>query len=198
MQRLADLVIEQERRASRAARRLHDDAGPTLTGIGFQLSALGLSKEQTAEIREALEHAMTAIREVSNELHSNLVERSGLAMAVERLVDAARSKTTATVTLEISNNKRYEPEIAGALFRALEEALENAIRQSRASLIKVRVHANADALTAEVADNGTCFDPAAKRGAGLLLAETRAAAAGLKFLIESSAGQGTIIKIQTS
>jgi signal transduction histidine kinase len=53
VQRLADLVIEQERRASRAARRLHDDAGPALTGIGFQLGALGLSREQTADIREA-------------------------------------------------------------------------------------------------------------------------------------------------
>ncbi|MBM3757670.1 MAG: hypothetical protein FJW38_27270 [Acidobacteria bacterium] len=103
MQRLADLVIQQERRASRAARRLHDDAGPALTGIGFQLSALGLTKEQTAEIREALEAAMTAVREVSNELHSNFVERSGLAMAVERLVDAARSRTEGKVTLDRSS-----------------------------------------------------------------------------------------------
>ncbi len=198
MRRLADLVIEQERRASRAARRLHDDAGPALTGIGFQLSALGLSKEQTAEIREALETAMTAIREVSNDLHANFVERSGLPMAVERLVDAARSRTEANVTLEISSEKRYDPEVAGTLFRVLEEALENALRHSSANVIKVVVRAGKDALTAEVADDGAGFDPGAKRGAGLLLAERRALGAGLKFVIESGAGKGTIVKIQTS
>lgn len=198
MQRLADLVIEQERRASRAARRLHDDAGPALTGIGFQLSALGLSKDQTAEIREALEVAMTAVRDVSNELHSNLVERSGLPMAVERLVDAVRARTPIPVTLEISNEKRYPPDLAGAVFRVLEEALENALRHATASVVNVRIHAGADALTAEVADDGTGFDLVAKRGAGLLLAERRAAAAGLKFVIESGAGKGTIVKIQTS
>lgn len=198
MQRLADLVIEQERRASRAARRLHDDAGPTLTGIGFQLSALGLPKAQTAEIRDALEAAMTAVREVSNDLHSNLVERSGLSIAVDRLIDAARSKTAASVTLEIVNEKRYEAELAGAVFRILEEALDNALRHAGATVIGVRIHAGADALAAEVTDNGTGFDSALKRGAGLLLAQARANSAGLKFLIESQAGQGTIVKIQTS
>lgn len=198
MQRLADLVIQQERRASRAARRLHDDAGPALTGIGFQLSALGLPREQTVEIREALEAAMTAVREVSNELHSNVVERSGLAMAVERLVDAARSRTEGKVTLEISNEKRYDPELAGAVFRVLEESLDNAIRHAYASVIQVRVHAGAEALTVEVSDDGVGFDPDSGHGAGLMLAQARAAAAGLKFIIESGTGQGTIVKIQTS
>ena len=141
---------------------------------------------------------MTSVREVSNVLHSNLVERSGLAMAVERLIDAARSKTDATVTLEIANEKRYDPELAGAVFRILEEALDNAVRHSGANRIDVLVHAGANALTAEVADNGTGFDLPAQRGAGLLLAQTRATSAGLKFLIESGSGQGTIIRIKTS
>jgi signal transduction histidine kinase len=147
---------------------------------------------------EALETAMTAVREVSNELHSNLVERSGLPMAVERLVDGARERTNASITLEISSEKRYPPELSGAVFRVLEEILENALRHANANTINVRVHSGPDMLTVEVADDGAGFDVSAKQGAGLLLAERRAAAANLKFVIESVAGQGTIVKIQTS
>jgi signal transduction histidine kinase len=79
--RLGDLLMEQEGRGARVARLLHDDVGPTLSAVGFHLHALG-DVEGIGQVRTYLEEVMERVREASQRLHFNPVERSGLAMAL--------------------------------------------------------------------------------------------------------------------
>jgi signal transduction histidine kinase len=200
--RLVALLQARDRSASAAARQLHDTIGPTLMAIGYQLSALKLPGDQTAELRTLLESAMTGVRDLSNALHASAVERSGLAMALERLIEDARAKTRATVTLQVKNEKRFPPNTANAVFRIVELALDNAVQHAEASRIDIRVDAVAAGLSAEIRDDGAGFDAAharkAPRGIGLLLARAIAADEKLSVQLESAPGKGTIIKIQTA
>jgi signal transduction histidine kinase len=195
--KLAALLLEKESRAVEVARLLHDDVGPTLSGVGFHLHAIGVDPATMDPIREYLEQAMDGVRAASNKLQSNVVERSGLPLALQLLVERQTAEHRTPIHLDTTNAKRLAPPIAHAVYRIIELALQNALQHAAASAIHIRLSAG----SVEIRDNGVGFDPAQVRvsppGIGLILMESYAGSVNLQLRVDSGPEQGTIINIQT-
>jgi signal transduction histidine kinase len=195
--KLAALLLENESRATEVARLLHDEVGPTLSGIGFHLQALGVPAEQLSPIQEYLDQAMEHVRTASGKLQSNVAGRSGLRLALELLVERTRGVIPASVTLRVSGTPRFPAPVAHAMYQVAELALQNACAHARATEIVV---AMAD-QGIEVRDNGVGFDvpktQAHPPGAGIVRMETYAGSANLHLRLASSVGKGTIVGIKT-
>jgi signal transduction histidine kinase len=195
--KLAALLLEKESRATDGARLLHDEVGPTLSGVGFHLHALGVDREVLAPIREYLEQAMDGVRKASTRLQTNTAGRSGLPLALTLLCERLAAEFKIPIAVDGSTAKRLEPPVAHAVYRIVEMALDNALRHAEASAILVRLSGE----TIVVQDNGKGFDPAQimlrPSGIGLILMESYAGSVNLQLRVDSAAGQGTIVLIQT-
>lgn len=197
--RLASLLVESESRAISVARLLHDEAGPSLTAAGFQLSALRLPETEAADLRAALDQAMETIRAAARALHTDPVERSGLRLALERLAETFHGGATVSLTLDLP--KPLPGASARCLFRIAELALDNANRHSGASVLRISVvAAQSGTLSMEIADNGRGFDPdrieITASGTGIPLMRAFAEAIPARFSLQSSPGRGTIVILE--
>lgn len=199
--KLAEMLIENESRATKVARLLHDEAGQTLTAIGFHLQALGGDPETNAEIRSLLDQTVENLREACNALHSNVVERSGLPIAMELLGERLRRQAGLSLAFELNLKRRLPPALGFAIYRVVELALDNVVRHSGANHATVAVESNESGLTAIVSDCGTGFPKESisthPPGTGLILMESYANQFQLHLQIDSALGKGTIVKIQT-
>lgn len=184
--KLAALLLESESRATEVARLLHDEVGPTLSGIGFHLQALGVPADQLGPIQEYLDQAMEHVRTASGKLQSNVAGRSGLRLALEMLVERMRALTPASVSLRVSGTPRFPAPVAHAIYQAAELALQNACAHAGATEIVVALADDG----VEIQDNGVGFDipriRAVPPGAGIVRMETYAGSANLHLRLASS------------
>jgi len=84
------------------------------------------------------------------------------------------------------------------IYRILQEALQNILKHSQASLAQVSAVLKKTVFTLEVRDNGRGFNPSLKsssNGLGLALMKQQAALVHGKLSIKSRAGKGTLLKI---
>jgi len=79
------------------------------------------------------------------------------------------------------------------VYRVVQEALNNCVKHSRATEVRVVIHREADGLSLCVQDNGVGFDPVSEKGMGLLGMAERIDHLGGRFHIDSKRGQGTIL-----
>jgi signal transduction histidine kinase len=89
------------------------------------------------------------------------------------------------------------------LYLLLKEALNNAARHARCREVSVRLAVHGRVLLAEVRDDGCgvaaatpAEQPPARGGHGLPSMRERAAALGGTLAVESSPGQGTILRVE--
>ena len=85
-----------------------------------------------------------------------------------------------------------------AIFRFVQEALTNAIRHGRASLIEVSAHYRHGVLFIHVSDNGQGFVVGQNtlfEGMGLSGIRERAKLIGAQFELASTPGEGTVVRL---
>lgn len=203
---LATIVDGQEQEGARASRLLHDEVGQILSAVGLHLDVLRMDVEEDTpavasritEIQKILERAVEQVRALSYDLNPAIVERAGLKAGLNRLVARYREISGATIRLSCDSSARMPPAVAAAAFKIAEGALDNAVKHSGAGLIEILVNPNPRGATLRVRDNGKGFDLgetlANPPGLGLLLMQCHADRVRLQLDVETSPGNGTIVK----
>jgi signal transduction histidine kinase len=201
------MIEERDEEASRIGRVLHDEIGQLLTAAGLQLDALRRLAEhdpdacagRLTEVQEIFERVIRLVRELSHSLPPSVVDRVGLPFALDRMVASHRSQTSATLRLMQDPRARVPAPIGQAMHRIAACALENAVRHSGSDLIEMFLRPTSRGIVLEIRDRGVGFDVAAVRtnpvGVGIPLMIHSAARANLELNIESSPGNGTIVRI---
>lgn len=201
VERLAGLILDNESRAAQAARLLHDQAGQALTAAGFYLQAASNDGESSAALRECLDAALENIRSACNTLQANIVERTGLSLAIKMLADDLRACTGIDVQLQLNPVGGLSPAAGHAIYRVVELALENVQRHAGTNRAEVRLETCGTGFRCEIQDNGCGFDVGAvlarPSGTGLALMAAYARQQRLHFQLDSARSQGTIVKIET-
>ncbi len=196
---------EEKRRASEQrlaiARDLHDVVAHNISVINVQANtALHLMDRQPERAREAL----TAIHDVSKQALAELRSVLGVLRAdgqgaplgpspgLDRLGELASHAQTAGIAVQLVEEGAPRPVPAGvdvAAYRIVQEALTNTMRHSGGSTATVHLRYDADALTIEVADDGTAVHPA-RTGNGMPGMTERARALGGTLEAGPSPGGG--------
>lgn len=193
----------------RIAQDIHDQVGYSLTKIGKLAEMMKNSGESTArqqgfvaDISEATRDTIQAMDEIVWAINP---KNDTLKDVADYLVFFARDflgPTNITRSLDIPlklPDIHLPVEVRHNLFMAVKEALNNAVKHSEGSEIKLRLGLAEDGLlTIEVSDNGRGFEfgPAAKTGDGLDNMRRRLHEIGGELVVTTIPGKGTSIKLQ--
>lgn len=200
-------ATEHERK--RWARELHDETLQELGGLSVALETAAAQPGEEAlrgAVGRALEHtqrSIAGVRALINELRPPALDELGLQAALEVLVERAKAITDLDLdcTFETaaagSLDGRLPPELEIAVYRLIQEAVNNAIKHAGASRVEISVADGDGVLRTRISDDGAGFDPAqADGGFGLTGMRERAALLGGRVVIDSAPGRGTVIEAE--
>ena len=138
---------------------------------------------------------------LSHELRPTVLGDLGLKPALEFLAEGVSKRTKQRSTVEGFKSERLPASIETALYRIVQEALNNATKHARATRVTIRLRRTENAVICSVLDNGVGFDPSGVRagcdgpGLGLIGIRERLHALGGTFEIESTTGRGTDLRV---
>jgi two-component system, chemotaxis family, CheB/CheR fusion protein len=152
-------VQDQERR--RIARELHDSTGQKLMALKMTLNSLGKrnpkiqGEASVSECVSLVDEATREIRTLAQLLHPPLLDEAGLAVATRWLVDGFSKRSGIVVDLLLPPDLGRLPENTEiALFRIIQEALNNIHQHSGADGARIEVTRTSEFVTLQVRDNG--------------------------------------------
>jgi len=200
------LAVLEER--NRLARELHDSVTQSIFSIGLIAQALpsliaqhpDRAIERVQRLGELARGALAEMRSLIFQLRPASLEQDGLPLALRRYAAAFESREGIRVAVEVLGERRDAPTQEEALFRIVQEALNNIAKHAHATTVEIRLCYAADELSLSVQDDGVGFVPAAPRespghGLGMLSMRERAEELGGTFRIESAPGAGTRIDV---
>ena len=211
---VARLQSLREKERADIAREMHDVLGQGLTGLKIDLAQLakrlpqskkksargGTVAERLRSATQLLDETINAVKVLSTELRPGVLDKFGLAAAVEWQCQEFERRNAITCECHLADEEvSLETERSTALFRILQEALTNVARHARAEHVVVELKAHERTLCLSVQDDGQGItgdeisDPASL---GLLGMRERAEMNGGEFNVEGERGGGTIVRVQ--
>jgi two-component system NarL family sensor kinase len=155
------ITLEDERK--RMAADLHDDLGPFLSSMKLQLNLLNTTdpedKEVVNELTQGLQTIIQKVRETSNDLIPSVLTRQGLITAILAFCDKLNSLQTIRINTEISvTNSPFTPDKELHIYRILQEAINNCVKHSGATMFSLRLFQTEQFFVLEMWDDGKGFD----------------------------------------
>lgn len=203
------VVVAQEEERKRVARELHDGPVQSLANVALRADycqkiheagndSVEVSKEM-AEIKKLVQDILVEMRQIIFDLRPMSLDDLGLLPALTRYITIVQKNTPVIIDIvDIGEETRLHPAVEVALFRLIQEAINNALKHSGCSNITIRVEFTEDDVIVQIIDNGFGFDlQEAKKVAsenqnfGLLGMEERVRLLGGQFGVEAGYGQGT-------
>jgi two-component system, NarL family, sensor histidine kinase DegS len=198
---------EQER--LRLAREIHDGPAQILANAIFELeyferlvehnpSAL---KEQLQQLKRDLRDGMTEVRRFIFDLRPPSLADSGFLIALRGYLQDFEKHFGISVEMELPQTGRRLPATQEmALFRIVQEALQNVQKHAAASKVVVTGEMDPVVLRLSIVDNGRGFDLTEvasrhSRNLGLISMRERAELIDARLQITTAPGQGTRISL---
>lgn len=178
-------VAEEERK--RLRRDLHDELGPTLTGVAFALEAArNLTTIRPGDVAplldgatQELHSALADLRRLVEGLRPPALDDLGLNAALEQRARALAVGSGICIRLEVSADlPALAAAVEVAVYRIVVEGLTNAARHAGARHCVARLTEADAVLTIEVRDDGRGVPSPLRLATGLLSVRERAEALG--------------------
>ncbi|MGI9118621.1 MAG: GAF domain-containing protein [Acidimicrobiales bacterium] len=201
-----ELSIVEER--NRLARELHDATVQTLFSLSLTVDTIGAlvrsdpqaAEAELARARELVQVAMTELRSLVFELRPPALGTDGLVATLRKQLALVERTHGLEAVLAVTGGGGVGQVTETALFRILQEALNNAIRHAGARRIDVAIDLGADRVSVAIADDGVGFEPDTRairaRRLGLTSMRERAQAMGGTLAITSAPGSGTVVRVE--
>jgi signal transduction histidine kinase len=209
LRRLAE-AEENERR--RIARELHDQIGQTVTGLLLGLKTLEQFLDRTHKRKLGIEKLNWLqslarglgrdIHQVAADLRPTALDDLGLQKALEAFCSEMSRRFSISVDFQSlgNNTARFPQDVEIAVYRAVQESLNNVIKHARAKNVSVVVDQRDGELRVVVEDDGCGFDVQAYLRSesrhsklGLSVIEERLTLLGGSLVIEAEPSHGTSI-----
>lgn len=161
---LNNVSIQVENRERKhIANDLHDNVGPLLSSMNMYLSILSRKeevkphKEILSNTQHILKETISSVREISNNLNPQVLQRFGLSEALNTFFETKKD----FINLSIENNLesfRFSEEKETMVYNIIKEAYNNSLKHSNASQIKVLLHKSKSTIVINYQDNGVGFN----------------------------------------
>jgi signal transduction histidine kinase len=191
------IVAASDDARRRIERDLHDGVQQQLVSLGLELGTMRVDpptgdalQEQLASVTEDVASVLEALVETARGIHPAILSQGGLAAALKGLA----RRSAVPVELDACIDVKVPDEVEVAAYYVAAEALTNAAKHARASLVHMDVTTDGGTLTLMVRDDGVGgADPGG--GSGLVGLHDRVEALGGKIKIDSSVGSGTCVVV---
>jgi PAS domain S-box-containing protein len=199
-------IAEREQERQRIAMDLHD-------GIIQSIYAATLNLEIASDdVNTSPPDAITGINRAIDQLNDTIRDLRGyildlrparyggdLRASIESLIAEFRANSLVEVTPDLSENlEGLSEQQEAAVFHVVQEALNNALKHSRATVLSLRLARGARAIEVDISDNGVGFEPGTVSDAhhGMRNMLSRAASAGGILRVETAPRAGTSVHLE--
>jgi two-component system, NarL family, sensor histidine kinase DegS len=202
------MIQAQEAERQRLSRQMHDGPAQALsnfilqTEIAMRLFDLDQEKarDELSNLKVSATGTFQKVRDFIFELRPMMLDDLGLVPTLKRYVDAFKDQTGMDIRLVVSGlERRLESYQEVMVFRAVQELLNNAVRHSQASTIKINMDMSESNVKLVVEDDGRGFDAEVledRNSMGLKVIRERVDMLGGYFDVESRLGHGTKVTFQ--
>ena len=195
---IRNTILAQEKERKRIAQDLHDEVGAMLSVVKLNVGRIEKQSDEKAqkvagETKSYLDEVINQVRGISRALLPPSLEKLGLYSAIEEMANWVNKSDEIRVNCNKTGEPfRLEVKTELALFRVVQEMVNNAIKHSGAENISVGVRFS-KSVAIVICDNGNGFnlDEKLNTGLGLKNLESRADVVGARFKLKSTPGKGT-------
>ena len=163
----ARIIKATEEERYRISREIHDGPAQDLANVLFTTTIaerlmdqdMAEAKNTLVEMREEIRKCLTSVRQIIFDMRPMALDDLGLPQAVEQLIRlfGERGKLRGTFSLE-GAHYTLPKHVEIAIFRIVQEALNNVVHHAKTDKVRVRMHYTDQALTVLIADDGVGFD----------------------------------------
>lgn len=199
---LSSSIAAQEKERVRIGHDLHDEIGSSLSTAKLlvnQLQHTDPEKEHLVNsVKEILSHTIQNLKNISLNLYPSVLTKFGLVEGLQYLVSVLSQASPLTFTFEADEIIGLELQQELALYRIVQELVNNAIKHSGASEVQIELRQTERFIQLSVRDNGCGFNTqdAGKGGIGLKSIEARKEMLKAEMQIASIPGEGTCIIVR--
>jgi two-component system sensor histidine kinase DegS len=203
------IILAQEEERKRVAREIHDGPAQAMANVvlraEFCEKLLLNNRQQVAPelqaLKQAVKESLQEIRRIIFNLRPMTLDDLGLIPTIRRFLTELKEREGFMVRLEVTGEeKRLTNTYEVALFRLIQESLNNARKYAQAKRVTVVIHTTATSIVVSVSDDGRGFDltkilaeAAGKASFGILSMKERIELLNGKLTIDTAVGSGTRI-----
>jgi len=208
---LKKIISVQEEERQRVARELHDETAQELTAL---LMGLGTLQGSNAAVPPAVARTVDTVKQFASralddtrqlilDLRPPVLDDMGLASAVRQHAESHLRPLGVSFSVRVVGiEQRLPSPLEVALFRILQEAINNCARHAGASRVEVLIECADGVIRAAVEDDGRGFNVWSLQDGrretpplGILGMRERASLLGGELMIDSVPGQGTQVSV---
>ena len=202
------IIEAQEEERRRLSREIHD--GPAQMLANMLLRAEIIEKKFSSDdpeavimefrqLRELVRESLREVRNIIYDLRPMALDDLGLIPTLTKYLNAAKENFGVPIIFKtLGNERRLTSKLEIAVFRLIQESVQNACKHAEATQIEVKVEFQDEMITLSVKDNGKGFDVNEKKedSFGLLGMSERVDLLGGKLVIQSTPKKGTLVLIK--
>lgn len=202
------IIEAQEEERRRLSREIHD--GPAQMLANMLLRAEIIEKKFSSDdpeavimefrqLRELVRESLREVRNIIYDLRPMALDDLGLIPTLTKYLNAAKENFGVPIIFKtLGVERRLTSKLEIAVFRLIQESVQNACKHAEATQIEVKVEFQDEMITLSVKDNGKGFDVNEKKedSFGLLGMSERVDLLGGKLVIQSTPKKGTLVLIK--
>lgn len=204
---LTAVLRTEEKFRSRYSRELHDGMGPLLSSAKMSMSVLAKraedeeNRELIASTSAVIDEAIRSLREISNNLSPQVLNDFGLVRGITNFIN--KNPQLRTIEMRFDTNlrkERFDHDIEVILYRVICELINNSLKHSGCTKIKLDLQLVYDRIYLTYSDNGRGFDTqaVADYGMGMSNLTSRIHSLGGTIEITSQPNKGMAASIVVS
>jgi PAS domain S-box-containing protein len=192
----------QENEREELGKELHDNISQILTTtrlfLDYVLSKKGDQDELISLARSHISNAIQEIRNLSRALMPPTLKEVSLKLSLEDLLGNINAFNSYKIhfNYSVDNEDELNTNLKLAVFRIIQEQLNNIIKHSKADMVLIDINKQHDSLNLRIKDNGVGFDSEKRTdGLGIRNIISRASLYKGRVSIDSQPGSGTELNV---
>lgn len=202
------IIEAQEEERRRLSREIHDGPAQMLANVMmrsdlvekvYQNNGIEAALQEIRQLKKTVRDALYEVRYIIYDLRPMALDDLGIVPTLKKyLATIEEYNQTARIVFKfIGEERRLPSKMEVALFRLIQESVQNALKHAAAKKIEVKLEINKQRVIAMVKDDGCGFDPGEKKEGsfGIRGMKERVELLDGELLISSAPGKGTTVLI---
>ena len=202
------IIEAQEEERKRLSREIHDGPAQMMANVMMRSDLIDrIFRERGAdealneirEMKKMVRNALYEVRRIIYDLRPMALDDLGLVPTLRKYLQTIEeyAKTTKISFMSIGKEIRLPSKLEIALFRLIQESVQNTLKHAEADLVTVKLEIRNDMATAIIKDNGKGFNHELKKDGslGLLGMRERVELLDGSITFDSIIGKGTVVMI---
>ncbi|MBS8265767.1 histidine kinase [Mesobacillus boroniphilus] len=203
------IIEAQEDERKRLSREIHDGPAQMLANVMMRSDLIEkIYKERSAneaireirDMKKMVRSALYEVRRIIYDLRPMALDDLGLVPTLKKYLQTIEEyhRTTKIEFINVGNDNRLPAKYEVALFRMIQESVQNALKHADAHVIQVKLEIKQDNVMVVVKDDGKGFDMSDKKpeSFGILGIRERVELLEGELSIHSKISTGTLVIIQ--